>query len=84
MKNLVYDRLLKREVGTDSKRYSTHRGIYGDRQWIENMDIVNELAGHTGCVNALRYICSSNLPPLQANVSLQLVSIRPSARVRLR
>ncbi|KAF2110173.1 WD and tetratricopeptide repeat-containing protein [Lophiotrema nucula] len=61
MKNLVYDRLLKREVGTDHKRYSTHRGIYGDRQWIENMDIVNELEGHTGCVNALSWSRSGRL-----------------------
>ena len=55
MKYTVYDRLLQREVG-DRKRYSSPLGIYGDRQWIENMDIVNELEGHNGCVNALRYV----------------------------
>lgn len=54
MKYTVYDRLLQREVGGRT-RYSSLRGIYGDRQWIENMDIVNELEGHNGCVNALRY-----------------------------
>ena len=55
MKYTVYDRLLKREVGQQRKRYTNVRGIYGDRQWIEDMDIVNELEGHNGCVNALRY-----------------------------
>ena len=53
MKHTVYDRLLRREVG-DRKRYSSVRGIYGDRHWVEDMDIVNELEGHNGCVNALR------------------------------
>lgn len=53
MKYTVYDRLLRRELGQDGKRYSSVRGIYGDRQWVEDMDIVNELDGHNGCVNAL-------------------------------
>ncbi len=56
MKYTVYDRLLKREVGQERKKYTNVRGLYGDRQWVEDMDIVNELEGHTGCVNALRYI----------------------------
>jgi nuclear receptor interaction protein len=54
MKYTVYDRLLKREVGQQRKQYTDIRGIYGDKQWIEDMDIVNELEGHSGCVNALR------------------------------
>lgn len=49
----LYDRLLKRELGSRS-RYSKIQGIYGDRKWAEDLDIVNELDGHTGCVNALR------------------------------
>lgn len=53
MKHTVYDRLLRREVGQERNRYSDVRGIYGDRQWVEDMDIVNELEGHNGCVNAL-------------------------------
>ncbi|TKA72080.1 hypothetical protein B0A49_08699, partial [Cryomyces minteri] len=48
----LYDRLLKRELGSDG-RYSKIRGIYGDKQWIRDLDIVNELGGHSGCVNAL-------------------------------
>ncbi|KAF2270916.1 WD and tetratricopeptide repeat-containing protein [Lojkania enalia] len=61
MKYTVYDRLLRREVGQDYSRYPTPRGIYGDRQWIEDMDIVNELEGHTGCVNALCWSRSGRL-----------------------
>lgn len=60
MKYTVYDRLLQREVGGRT-RYSSLRGIYGDRQWIDNMDIVNELEGHNGCVNALSWSRSGRL-----------------------
>ena len=55
MKNTVYDRLARREVSLGPQRYTGIRGIYGDRHWIENLDIVNELEGHSGCVNALRW-----------------------------
>lgn len=54
MKYTIYDRLLKREVGQERSKYSDIRSIYGDRKWIDNLDIVNELEGHNGCVNALR------------------------------
>jgi nuclear receptor interaction protein len=53
MPHSLYDRLLRREFGQDRKRYSSIRGIYGDRKWVKDMDIVNELEGHSGCVNAL-------------------------------
>jgi hypothetical protein len=56
MKNTVYDRLLRRETATDRKRYSSVPGIYGDRKWVQDLDIVNELEGHSGCVNALRWV----------------------------
>jgi hypothetical protein len=56
MKNTVYDRLLRRETATDRKRYSSVLGIYGDRKWVQDLDIVNELEGHSGCVNALRWV----------------------------
>jgi hypothetical protein len=56
MKYTVYDRLLQRELGQHRKKYTDIRGFYGDRQWVEDLDIVNELEGHNGCVNALRYI----------------------------
>ena len=54
MKYTVYDRLLKREFGQERRKYSDVRSIYGDRAWIDQLDIVNELEGHNGCVNALR------------------------------
>lgn len=54
MKSVLEKRLLRRELG-DNTPYSSIAGIYGDKTWIDDMDIVNELGGHTGCVNALRY-----------------------------
>lgn len=53
MKHTLYDRLLRREIGATS-RYTSIKGLYGDRAWIDDLDIVNELGGHSGCVNALR------------------------------
>ncbi|KAF2692061.1 WD40 repeat-like protein [Lentithecium fluviatile CBS 122367] len=61
MTNTVYDRLLKREVATDRRRYSSVLGIYGDRKWAQDLDIVNELEGHNGCVNALSWSKSGRL-----------------------
>ncbi|KAH7402758.1 WD and tetratricopeptide repeat-containing protein [Pyrenochaeta sp. MPI-SDFR-AT-0127] len=61
MKYTLYDRLLKREVGQQRKKYTNIRGIYGDRQWMDDMDIVNELEGHNGCVNALSWSTSGRL-----------------------
>ena len=54
MKFALPDRLLRRDLGEPS-RYSSYRGIYSDRGWVDDLDIVNELGGHSGCVNALRY-----------------------------
>lgn len=53
MKLTLQDRLLRRELG-NTARYSAVKGIYGDRSWVDDLDIVNELGGHSGCVNALR------------------------------
>lgn len=52
--SLLLDRLLRRELGSRLK-YAGIKGIYGDKAWIDDLDIVDELGGHTGCVNALRY-----------------------------
>ncbi|RAR00540.1 wd and tetratricopeptide repeat-containing protein [Stemphylium lycopersici] len=60
-KKPVYDRLLKREVGQERKKHSDIRSIYGDRRWIDDLDIVNELEGHNGCVNALSWSTSGRL-----------------------
>ena len=54
MKYTVYDRLLRRELGL-RKSYNSTAGIYGDRIFLDNLDIVNELGSHGGCVNALWY-----------------------------
>ena len=53
MKLTLQDRLLQRELGNAS-RYSAIKGIYADRTWIDDLDVINELGGHSGCVNALR------------------------------
>lgn len=54
MKPSLYDRLLRRELG-DGVRASSIRDLYGDRALVDALDIVCELGGHTGCVNALRF-----------------------------
>ncbi|KAF2031285.1 WD and tetratricopeptide repeat-containing protein [Setomelanomma holmii] len=61
MQYTVYDRLLKREVGEQRGPYTDICGIYGDKHWIDELDIVNELGGHTGCVNALSWSRSGRL-----------------------
>lgn len=58
MKNSLYDRIWRRESGYGS-HYSSIRSIYGSKEWVDDLDIVNELGGHTGCVNALSYVCLS-------------------------
>lgn len=45
-------RLLVRETGSDD-RFAKIRGIYADYNFVRGLDIVNELSGHRGCVNAL-------------------------------
>lgn len=46
-------KLLRRQLG-DKRRHWSIKTIYSDRTWVNDLDIVNELGGHTGCVNALR------------------------------
>ncbi|KAJ5791167.1 uncharacterized protein N7518_008178 [Penicillium psychrosexuale] len=60
MKDSLYDRLWRRECG-EQLRYAGLRGIYGSKEWINDLDIVNELGGHTGCVNALSWSKSGRL-----------------------
>lgn len=57
MKDSLYDRLWRRESGEKS-RYASLSGIYGSKEWVNDLDIVNELGGHTGCVNALWWVLS--------------------------
>ncbi|RMJ21725.1 hypothetical protein PHISP_07407 [Aspergillus sp. HF37] len=60
MKNSLYDRIWRRESGEASSHVGI-RGFYGSREWMNDMDIVNELGGHTGCVNALSWSKSGRL-----------------------
>lgn len=53
MRHMLQDRLLRRELGQSSK-LSTVKTLYADRSLVDDLDIVNELGGHSGCVNALR------------------------------
>ncbi|KAI1613454.1 hypothetical protein EDD37DRAFT_218135 [Exophiala viscosa] len=52
-------RLLKRSIGA-AKRDRSIKTLYGDKTWVEDLDIVNELGAHTGCVNALSWSTSGN------------------------
>ncbi|KAH6620124.1 WD and tetratricopeptide repeat-containing protein [Boeremia exigua] len=61
MKYTVYDRLFKREVGHERRTYTDIRGLYSDKHWVNDLDIVNELEGHNGCVNALSWSRSGRL-----------------------
>ncbi|KAI9707438.1 MAG: hypothetical protein M1836_000399 [Candelina mexicana] len=56
----LQDRLLRRELG-NATRYSSVRGFYGEKAWVNDLDIVNELGGHSGCVNALSWSRSGRL-----------------------
>ncbi|KAJ6168818.1 hypothetical protein N7497_001661 [Penicillium chrysogenum] len=60
MKDSLYDRLWRRECG-EQLQHAGLRGIYGSNEWINDLDIVNELGGHTGCVNALSWSKSGRL-----------------------
>ena len=56
------DRILRREIGLNrNTRYTKPRGIYGTKSFIADLDIINELNGHSGCVNALSWSKSGRL-----------------------
>lgn len=50
----IYEKIVSRELGTSGKPANVLRACYSDKAWIESLDIVDELVGHGGCVNALR------------------------------
>lgn len=54
MKTTIDERLLRRSIGDYPRGRAKARDFYGDRAWVDDLDIINELGGHTGCVNALR------------------------------
>ncbi|KAI6891023.1 WD40 repeat-like protein, partial [Hortaea werneckii] len=53
--------LLQRQLASPAVRAYSHRSLYGCRPLIADLDIVNELDGHSGCVNALSWSKSGNL-----------------------
>ena len=55
--------LLRRSLG-EKRKISSVKSLYGHRSWVNDLDIVNELGGHTGCVNALRLVPPILLPIL--------------------
>ncbi|KIW13847.1 hypothetical protein PV08_06627 [Exophiala spinifera] len=60
MVDTVDARLLQCRLGvTGGNR--TVKSVYGDKSWVEDLDIVNELGAHTGCVNALSWSRSGSL-----------------------
>ncbi|EPS43821.1 hypothetical protein H072_2086 [Dactylellina haptotyla CBS 200.50] len=54
-------RLLIRELEGSYLGQTSRQGIYGSRSFVKNLDIVNELYAHSGCVNALSWSQSGNL-----------------------
>jgi nuclear receptor interaction protein len=61
MMGSVEDRIFRRELGNSTSRYTKPRGLYGAKSFIQELDIINELNGHTGCVNALSWSKSGRL-----------------------
>ncbi|EHY53407.1 hypothetical protein HRR83_003614 [Exophiala dermatitidis] len=53
-------KLLKRSLG-ESRKSGSVNTLYGDKTWVQDLDIVNELGAHTGCVNALSWSSGGNL-----------------------
>ncbi|KAF3937199.1 hypothetical protein ABW19_dt0204113 [Dactylella cylindrospora] len=54
-------RLLFRELEGSYIGQTSRQGIYGSRSFVKDLDIVNELYAHAGCVNALSWSQSGNL-----------------------
>ena len=74
----IHDRLFRREINGASAYKSTNvRSVYGDKRWVYDLDIVNELDGHSGCVNALSYVLSSL--PFSATIANNVCTDGPKA-----
>ena len=61
MKDALSNKLYHREIDNIAVRSRSSRQLYGDRRLIDDLDIVNELGGHSGCVNALSWSKSGQL-----------------------
>lgn len=51
--NTLGRRLLFRELN-GNRGIGSVAGLYGARKLVEDLDIIGELGGHTGCINALQ------------------------------
>ena len=54
-------KLLRRSLA-ERKRDTSVKTLYADRSFVDQLDIINELGGHTGCVNALRCVEQGSCP----------------------
>lgn len=61
MKDTLSTKLLARELNCPGFRAPDYRKLWADRSLITDLDIVNELDGHSGCVNALSWSRSGHL-----------------------
>lgn len=56
MKDSLITKLYGREISTANRRAShNYRSLYSSRHLVDELDITHELAGHSGCVNALSW-----------------------------
>lgn len=61
MKDSFITKLHTREIDDVAIRSASYRKLYANRRLIDDLDIVNELDGHSGCVNALSWSKSGRL-----------------------
>lgn len=61
MRDTFTKKLYHREIDSAAAGSRSTRQLYGQRRLIDELDIVNELNGHTGCVNALSWSKSGQL-----------------------
>lgn len=61
MKDSLSTKILHRESSDYAIKNRSYRRLYSDRRLIQDLDIVNELDGHSGCVNALSWSKSGSL-----------------------
>ena len=61
MKQTFSYNLHQREIASRPPPFRNYRKTYSDRTLVRELDIVNELDGHSGCVNALSWSKSGRL-----------------------
>lgn len=61
MKEIFHYKLFNRELAQYDAPATRYRKLYSDISLVRDLDIVNELEGHSGCVNALSWSKSGSL-----------------------